>query len=195
MRINKKLNLVIPILDDGDETKTVAVVHATPIGSETFRAYHLPIAKTFTAFHANRLGSIGAPRIAHMLLEDASRELGIWESDPKTNYIGVKEGLIAEIHRLANVWAPTQSGWKDYMYSEALSAGIITADDAAEVDAALVFFTVSSHMLPRRDLKVTLTATAMLWGARVESSTFTELQASLPTSTANGSSGATAAAS
>lgn len=185
MRISRKLNLTFPLVDPEDEQKIVAWVHSTPIGAETFDTYYLPIARAYSAFHANNLGIFGAPKIADKLLRTTAMELGVWENDAQSGRIGVKHGLVAEIHRLTNVWAPTPAGkgWQDYQYQEAKDAGLIDADDASEVDNILTFFTVISHMQPRRELKTMLSIVSALWHARVDALTFTDLKTSLQTST------------
>ena len=198
MRINRKLNLVVPVsADDPDNPALLrAVVHASPISAETFDAYFLPISKTYAALISQGLGIVAGPRIADKLLRQISTELGMWDSDVRSGRIGVKQGLIEEIHRLTNVTAPAKDGrgWGDYQYQEAKDAGLIDADDASEVDAALVFFTVVSHMERHRDVKAILEGATKLWGARVEYSSFTELRASLQTSMRDENSGVTAAA-
>jgi hypothetical protein len=196
MRINEKLKLVIPLGrpdsadNEGNDTGLLAaVVHTTPISSDVFDTYFLPLSRTYAAIHALGLGAVAGPRVADKLLRKVSKDMGAWEGEE-----GVERGLIAEIHRLTMVAAPSEKGWQDYQYQEAKDLGIIDADDAPEVDAAIVFFTVYSCMTRKRDLKIELGGGMKLWGARLEYSTFTELVASLRTSTVTANSGGKAEA-
>lgn len=201
MRIDKKLNLVISVYnDDGDETANPpkpptlrAVVHSTPITAETFDTYFEPIARVFAEMQ--RYTSISAPKIADKLLRKVSTAMGVWESDSGSGRVGVKEGLVEEIHRLTNVLAPSKGGWRELMYQEAQDTDVLSPREAGEVEAMLIFFTVGSHMYPLQDARVALDGAASLRGARVEYSSFMELKASLRTSTAVENSGETAAES
>lgn len=201
MRIDKQLNLVIDVYnDDGDPVANPpkpptlrAVVHAEPIRAETFDVYFEPIGRVFAEMQ--RYTAISAPKIADKLLRNVSTAMGMWESDSRTSRIGVKEGLVEEIHRLTNVLAPGRQGWRELMFQEAKDEHLFSPREAAEVDAMLIFFTVGSHMYPLQDARAALDGAMSLRGARVEYSSFTELKASLATSNAAGNSGATAAGS
>lgn len=201
MRIDKQLHLVLDIFNDDADFDAKppnpptlrAVVHAAPIGAETFDAYFEPIGRVFAKMQA--FTAISAPKIADKILRSVATEMGIWESDERAGRIGVKDGLVEEIHRLTNVLAPTKTGWRDLMFKEALDGSVLSAREAAEVDAMLIFFTVGSHMYPLQDARMALDGAMSLRGARVVYSSFTELKASLATSTAGGNSGAKAAGS
>ena len=54
MKINRALNLVIPI----DSEKGQLFVHSTPISREIFEQYFLVISKTFAAIFSEGLGAI-----------------------------------------------------------------------------------------------------------------------------------------
>lgn len=187
MRIDKKLNLIIPITDENDNT--VAYVHSTPISSDVFDTYFLPIAKAFSSIYSEGLGFAGGPRIADKMLRKVSQELGVWEGPT-----GVQNGLIAEIHRLTNVLAVGKNGWEMLPYHVAKKT-VLNADDAAEIDAALVFFGLGSVMFRRAQVADLVGGAMKLWGAQIESLSCTEYMNSLRTSTAGASSGVMAVAS
>lgn len=187
MRIDKRLYLIIPVTcADGSEI----FVHSAPISSDVFDKYYLPIAKTFSAMYSQGLGAIAGPRVADKLLRQMSQELGMWDGGD-----GVHNGLVAEIHRLTNVLLPSERGWMTVPFYDARQKGQLEPEDAAEVEAAIVFFTVASAMHRRRDLQGLLESATSLWGAEVKSLTCTAFLTSLQTLTATESSGGTEAGS
>jgi hypothetical protein len=185
MKIDKKLNLVIPVTQDDDSK---IYVHSTPISSEVFDTFFLPIAKTFSAIYSEGLGIIAGPRVADKLLRKVSKDLGIWDGPD-----GVQMGLINEIHRNTLVLAAGKKGWEMIPFDHA-ARDILSKDDVAEIEAALTFFTVASAMHRKSDQAEILGGAMKLWGAQIESLTSTEYMNSLRTSTAVASIGATAAA-
>jgi hypothetical protein len=187
IRINRHLNLVIPVtLADGAQV----FVHSTPISSDVFDTFFMPIAKTFAAIYSEGLGIVAGPRIADKMLRKVSQDLGVWEGST-----GVQNGLIAEMHRLTNVLAAGKKGWEMWPFDEAKTKGLIDKDDAAEIEAALCFFTVTSAMHRKADLHEILGGAMKLWGAQIEPLSCTEYMNSLPMSTVGGSIGVMAAAS
>ena len=75
MKIDKKLNLVIPIeTDDG-----TLYVHSMPIRREIFDTYFLVLSKTFAAIHGEGLGEIAGPRVAALILKKIAMDTGMWE--------------------------------------------------------------------------------------------------------------------
>jgi hypothetical protein len=184
MRIDRKLNLVVPVERDGEKP---IYVYSAPIGQDVFDAYFLPISKTFSAIYAEGLNVMAGPRVAAMLLKQISKDLNIWEGDD-----GVEIGLMGEIRRLCTVAAPTPTGWDRIPLEVAVSRGLLDAQDVSEVEGAITFFIVASAMHKRSDLKGILGGMARLWGAQLSSSSFTEFVSSLPTSTPADSSGETA---
>lgn len=174
MKIDRRLNLVIPLYHDED--KVYAYIHATPINREVFEKYHLVIARTLASITANGLGYIAGPRVAAMQLKAQAIATGSWEGTD-----GV-QGLMAEIRRLSNVLAPTGHGWDMIPLEDAVSQNFLDADDVSEVENALAFFTVASWMYPRPALKDILEGAAKLWGAQIESLGCTDFMNSLTTS-------------
>ena len=176
-KINRQLNLVIPI-EQGEST---IYAHATPVSSETFDSYFLTIAKAFSAIYSEGLGIIAGPRVAHNVLRKVSEELGNWDE--------IKRGLINEIHRLTNVFAPQDKGWQMIPYDDAVRTGVIDAEDVGEIESALVFFTLSWHMHKRNAREEILQGASALWGAQITSLSCTEYRDSLPTLTAGENTG------
>lgn len=187
MRIDRKLNFVVPIVDDNDQP--YAYVHSTPISTEVFDKYFLPLARTYSSIFALGLGPIAGPRVADKLLKKTSMDIGIWEGAE-----GVQAGLVSEIHRLTNVVMIGKSGWETVPWGFAKQNKLLNDADIAEVEAAIVFFTVSQACHPRAKLPEYLEAASSLWGGQITSLNCTEYANSLPTLTADASSGATAAA-
>lgn len=173
MKIDKKLNLVLPIVDENGEP--TAYVHSTPIGSNVFDMYFLPLARTYSAIFSLGLGPVAGPKVADKMLKKMSIDIKMWDGEA-----GVERGLIAEIHRLTQVIAPGKNGWETIPYKYAKDSGVLSKEDAAEVDAAIVFFIVTSAMHPKAELKDYLQAMCSNWGARIELLNCTEFQNSLP---------------
>jgi len=183
MKIDKKLNLVIPIeTDDG-----TLYVHSMPIRREIFDTYFLVLSKTFAAIHGEGLGEIAGPRVAALILKKIAMDTGMWEGE-----MGVQRGLINEIHRQTNVLVLGDKGWQTVPYDEAISKQLISADDAVEVENAITFFIVSSAMHRRAMVKKMVEGAAVLWGGQISSLNCTEFASSLPTSTETVNSGETA---
>lgn len=192
MKLDQKLNLVIPIgsdqtvADPKDPKKTVTVfvpeffVHSMPIGREVFEKFYLVIAKTFSSIYNEGLGFTTGPRVAMLMLRSTASSMGQLEE--------VERGLIAEIRRLTNVVMVGQSGWETVPFQEVVDKKIISEDDLAEVENALAFFTVASSMHKKKDLLEILDGAGTLWGAQTSLLSCTEYAASLRTSTATGTS-------
>jgi hypothetical protein len=100
-----------------------------------------------------------------------------------------------EIRRLSNVVALGPKGWAGVPLQVALDEGTIGEDERAEVENAIVFFTVASLVHRRADLPAILDGASKLWGAQTTLLNATEFAASLPTSTKDASSGERAKAS
>lgn len=190
-KIDEQLNFVIPV--ERADGRTV-YVHAMPISRETFDTYFLVIGQTFTMITAGKLGVVGGPRLAWRLLRKAAQDLGEWDGPD-----GVEQGLMGEIIRLANVLVPSPTagnGWETLPLDSAMSQGLLDEEDRDMVLNALVFFTVSSLMLPRRmqgqDFRQDyLAGASRLWAARISPLGLMAFADSLKTLTANVSIGET----
>ena len=104
MRINKALNLVIPV---DWEMGGQIFVHSTPISREVFEQYFLVISKTFAAIFSQGLGAVAGPRIAYLMLKKTAEDMGLWAGPA-----GVGAGLMNEMIRLSNVIMPDEKGCK-----------------------------------------------------------------------------------
>lgn len=179
MKLSERLHLTIPLYDGAD--KIIAWVHSAPISREVFEAHFDLVAQTFAAIHGDGLGIIAGPRVASMVLRNFAKKSGNQESAMV---------LMNEIRRLSNVLMSTQVGWEMYPLQDAVDRKLIDADDLAEVENALVFFTVASAMHQKRMAKAILPGAASLWGAQISSLDCTAFAASLKTSTEAGNTGA-----
>lgn len=190
MRIDKRLNLVVPIYAEEEGGDIVAWVHSTPLGEETVDRYFMVIAQTYAAIFSQGLGLAGGPAVAMRLLRHIATERGVWHDDPKTNSIGVENGVVEEIRRLTMVAAIKDGKWEQIPLAVAVDRGIVSAEDKTEVENAIVFFIVASAVLPRAQRPAMIKAAADLWGAQTSSFTITEWAASLKTSTGTATTGA-----
>jgi len=176
--------------DDG----LVLFAHSTPIAEETFIAYHRPLTMTYAQLDADGLIRSGGIRNADLILKDVCERIGMWKDDPIEKRIGVERGLLGEIRRLTNVFAPTAQKWEMVPLEDCVARDILSSQEAREVQAAAVFFCCSSHGFPRQNLKTFLQLCSGRIGAHVTYSSATAFQSSLPTLTPDENSGVTAAA-
>lgn len=173
MKIDRKrLNLIVPI--DREDGKTL-YVHIAPLSEEVFSQHFMLIGQTFNAFYADELG-VGAPRLAAMLLKKIATEQRIW---PQT-----EAGLVAEMHRGATVLAPDANGaYQQFLWDEASTHDVLSADDRREVDGVIVYFTVVSCMGTREALNRFIAGLIGTLQAQASSSAPMEFANSLKTST------------
>ena len=182
MKIDRKLNLVVPIdRDDGSRI----YVHSTPISLAVFEAHYLVMAKTFAAIYNEGLGVTAGPRVAAMTMKKIAENLGVW-----TGESGVENSLVNEMKRLTNVLAPSTNGWETLPYGEAVKRSVIDEDEASEVENCLCFFTVAYRLHRKTEREAILNGASRLWGGEISSLGFTEFKASLPTSTPTVNTGA-----
>lgn len=191
MRIDRELNLIVPIeRDDG----VILFAHSAPISEETFLAYHRPLNMTYAQMDADHLLHSGGMRNADLMLKEVSERIGVWQDNPQTRVMGVERGLLGEIRRLTNVFAPTGAKWEPVPLDECVNRDVLSAREAREVVAAATFFCCASRNFPRQNLREFLQLCSGRIGALVSYSTCTAFQSSLPTLSAGGNSGATVAA-
>jgi hypothetical protein len=175
MEINKRLNLVIPI-ERADGTMVYA--YSIPIAKTIFERYYMVFAKAFSVIYGGGLGIMVGPRVAAMVLRDAAKDLGVWDGPE-----GAEHGLVNEIHRLTYVVVLTERGWETIPFQEAIAKKLIDEEDVGEVDNAISFFTLASHMHRKKDKVGIMEGAVKLWGGHLESLSYTEFCAYLPTST------------
>jgi hypothetical protein len=204
MRIDKQLNLIVPIFgdeqprldSDGNQEKNedgtpatfqqiVAYVYSTPLSAESVERHWLVLAQTFAAIFSRGLGVVAGPTMAMRMLKKIGEENRVWDGPT-----GVR-GVIDEMRRLTTVAIPAAAGgWEGVPLHVAVDRNFITAEDQAETENAIIFFICVSATLARAQRELMLVGSAGLWSARVSSSTFTELLTSLKTSTAPATIGA-----
>ena len=189
MKLDRRLNLIIPITRDDGST---IYIHSTPITEETFDAYFIIIWKAFSAIYMNGSAAalIGAAKIAFNMLKKIATDEGLWDGDG-----GVKNGLLAEIYRLSSVVLPGPNGWTSIPLQVALAQDFIDESELTEARGILVFFILTSAMYRKAELPAILQASAAVWKCRVDSSSCMEFIASLQTSTQAASTGETVKAS
>lgn len=182
MKIDRRLNLVIPVdRDDG----TTLYAFSSPISREVFENYFLVISKTFSRIIAEGLQLLGGPRVCAMMLRDTamntlrSRGVSWWEGPD-----GVENGLMNEVRRLTNVLVPREGGgWESTPYADAVSGGLLDAEEVAEIEGGISFFTVNYYMHKRQVVERMLESVAGMWAWQITSSTLSDYRTSLTTST------------
>lgn len=187
MRIDRALNLVIPVVQ---EERTI-YVHSTAISTEVYDIYWRVLARTFADINTQGLGAMG-PQIAAKMLREVADEMGVWADEPRAKRVGVERGLLAEIRRLTNVLVCVDKGWEMIPIEDARKAGHLDDEDVKEIEGRLVFFTAGSHLFPKANRRGLLAGSLSLWGAQIESLDCTEFMRSLMTSTGAASTGETA---
>lgn len=176
MKLNKKLNFVIPVVRD----EGVLYVHATPISRETFEANYLLISKTFANIYTGGLGAAAGPRVAAMAMKDVAANFDAMLTEPA--WAPRVEAFLTEIRRLATV-VPIAGKGDVVMLQDALDAKMLDEDEVSEVENAIVFFTVASAMHLRSELPTILAGVSRVWDAQSTFLSPTEFAASLRTST------------
>lgn len=194
LKINEKLCFTFPITrPNGNQVW----VHATPISREVFSAHWRILSQTFARLFGAGISPGMSLRMAALCLRELAVEQDIWEDDPKRDFIGVKTSLLGEIRRLAMVMAPSArhavagdaaasivEGWNKVMLDDALKSGIFDEDEASEVEAVIVFFTVISWVMRRTEADNMMTAAGRPFGGQLSSLNSTAFRDSLPTSSA-----------
>lgn len=183
MKIDRKLNLVIPIeREDG-----TVYVHSMPLGAEVFDKYYLVIAKAFAAIYKEGLSFIAGPRVAARTIETVAKDLGVWDGPE-----GVEIGLLGEIRRLSNMLVLDKDGWRSMPLDTAVKQGLLDAEEQAEVLNFTCFFIVSSAMHKLSERTANLQMFARVWSVQITSSTITDFKATLLISTVAETTGAKA---
>ena len=186
MQINEKLNLVVPMRGDGSG----AAVHAyhTPISREVFESNFLILAATKSALSSRGSHFLidSGPRIAALTLRDECRKDAAARGAFDEKGQGVDyaaSALLAELKRLTMVLCPSAKGWDMLPVDTAVQRGVIDADDWAEVESALVFFTCHYALAKKSDRQDIAQGTASLLRGESTSLSPMDYVASLPTST------------
>ena len=179
MKIDRNLNFVQTIEREG---KPSVHIHSAPIARAVFEANYLLIARA----HSELFGRGAAyaitsgPKIAALTLRDAGRQNA---AEKGVDGDGGAAALLAEIKRLTHVLAATEHGWKPFPVDAAIHHGAIDADEWAEAEAAIVFFTLVHSMTRKAVLSGVLASMASVLGQQITSQDVTEWAGSLPTLT------------
>jgi len=186
MKINRKLNLVFPLeTDDG-----MAYIHSMPVSREVFEMNYLVLSMTFMEIYSKRLGPIMGPRVAYMVLKDAALSMTpqadskdpTFVVDPDDDIWGkTQRTLVNEIYRLTNVIVPTKDGYETIPYIQVKNQKLFDSDTIAEVENALVYFTVASHLHQKSELPLAFAGMERSLNAQSTLLNVTEYMNSLPT--------------
>lgn len=182
MRINKKLNLVIPC--DCEVGKIY--VHSTPVAYEIFEQYYLPLSKTFANLFSQGLGVLASPRVAYLALKSISEEMGVWNGPQ-----GVHSGFVNEFIRLSNVAVTGKNGWETLPLHVAMQKNIIDEETSREVLSAITFFMLIALMNRPKQTEAMMEAVNGLWQTETTYLDFTEFLTSLKMSIEEENTGAT----
>jgi hypothetical protein len=170
--INKKLNLVIPIDNEG----IIIWFHIMPLSREVFESNYLLLTRTLSNLYGNGAGPAMAPRIAALMLRDSAKEM----ENPVASM-----NLINEIYRLTNVLMPSTNGggWQTYPYSVVKNQKMVDEEILSEVENAIVFFIVASAIHLKSELPMACQGLKSVWKAETTSLDITAYMNSLRIST------------
>lgn len=189
MRIDKKLNLVYPLVRPDGGT---IYVYSQPVPSEVFDVYWKPLGRVHTTIFTGGFGMASGPSIAHNILKEVCEQIKAMGTKDEED---IERGLMNEILRLTLVLAQVPlRGWDQIPFQEAVSKNLLDSEEAREVQNALVFFTVNSLVPPKANRATILEGALSMSGAEITSSTVMEYISSLQTSTEGANTGATAPA-
>jgi len=145
MRINKKLNIVIPLVTEKHGT---VFIHSTPILRNVFELFYSELRHVFNdIFEGNNSKNfiLTGPQIAYTSLKQMSINAKTWEGNS-----GVKFGLVNEIVRLTSVMINSQKGWEQLPFDTIIKREFLDEDEESEVLNALIFFTSISLVAPKQ---------------------------------------------
>jgi hypothetical protein len=184
MVIDAALKLVIERAREADGA--TFYVYAQAISRNTAKEFWRVIQAAVGKLYFGGGNPTIAPRFAAEAIREAAKEMGLSER--------VEQHLIGEIKRLAIVVAPGAAGWENMPFEEALKRGVLSEDEADELESAIAFFTLAWRFHSTNERTGLISSAVTLWRARTTSSSFTEFLASFPTLKETGSSGETTAA-
>lgn len=178
MKIDRKLNLVMPIQTEGNG---IVHVHSISISRDIFDQFYLELGKVYSQCFDNKNPEhfiLSAPQLAYPALKAVSKKLGTWEGEG-----GVQSGLINEIVRLTTILINGANGWESLPFDIVRKRKLLDEDEEAEVLSSLVFFTVICKVAPK-ELRVSfMEMSASLRNWVLTSSDCMEYKNGLPIST------------
>ena len=181
MKINDKLNIVIP-LEDSEGRKYY--VHSTPFSREAFEANYLLLSQAFSLMVEQGIQVTAGPRVAALVLKDLAEK-----QNRREDY----DAIMMEIRRITNVIKAKPDGWESLPLASALSRKVVTEVEVKDVESLLVFFILVSAIMTEKRLTSSLIFMNGLWGTENTSLKCSAFTASLPVLTEDESSGETAA--
>ena len=178
MKLNRRLNLVFPI-----ETENgMAYIHSMPISREVFESNYLVLSMTFMEIYSRRLGPIMGPKVAYLVLRDMANAVTSQNADTEEDvWAKTQKTLVQEIYRMTNALIPNGQVYDTIPYMQVKQQKLIDEDDLREVDNALIYFTVASHLHQKSELPMAYAGLERLWEAQTTSLNITEYLNSLPT--------------
>lgn len=182
MKINEKLNLVIPMQDANGETY---YLHTTPLSREAFEANYLLMSQAFSLMIEQGIQVTAGPRVADLVMRDLAE---------RQNRMDAYTAYIAEIKRITTVIKAGPTGWEPMPLSSAIARGVMGAEDLQEALSLIVFFTLTSALWGGEKLAASLRFMNGLWGSQNTSLNSTAFTDSLRTSTVAENTGETVAA-
>lgn len=186
IQINEAMNLVVPVVTD--ETGVRVWGYHTPISRQVFEANYRVLAATKASLMSR--GGIymmdSGPRIAALTMRDEGMRDA--ESRGRIDKDGrvideATPALMAEIRRLTMVLVPSSNGWDLLPIESAVAAGKIDAEEQAETESAIVFFTCICALASKAERKNQASSTASLLKGSITSLSPMEFADSLPNST------------
>lgn len=187
--INAELNLVLPLRyrevqkpDPQNPGEMVTVSEAclwayhSSIKREVFRANYRVIASAKDAlFRKGNQYAVetGLPIADLTLLDAASADAAEWRT------ADVGPALLAEFRRLTTILVPGDRGFEYVLMDTARQRGLITEDEAHDLECVIVFFTCASAITMSANKAVMTDALASVLRGSITSLTPTEWSASL----------------
>jgi hypothetical protein len=169
-KLNRKLNLVVKVESDRGTLHVVA----QPVPRSVFEDNFLIMCRAYSMVYSNGLGLVTGPQAAPLLIKLAAKELEQAEKG---------DMLIQEIRRLTNVLAPSSNGVGGYEvidFMDAVRRHLIDEDAAAEIEAAICFFTLAYRAGSHRQMTAATAGLDLFWGAETSALTISDYQRSLP---------------
>ena len=185
MKIDQGLNFVIPLFHDEADDAPYAYVYSCPISTAAFEMNFRVLVRMFKLI-ADEGGA--ANRFARLFLKEAAAQLA--GSDGNADL--VSQPLLNEIGRLSSVIVSTKDGWQTVPLQQAIDGKLLDPGDADEAVSASLFFIAALQVSPKQIRPALVESGMRTWTAARSSLQPMEWIASLPISTATGSSGATA---
>ncbi len=173
MRLDKKLNIVIPIYGSDDGT-IIAYIHSQPLPREVFEAHYLLLGRAFAGVFSRGLGVISGPSVALMVLKETAAIINQTEL--------LNDGLLPEIRRLTAIIMPDGNGWNALPLQMAVDRKQIDLEDLAEAENQVCFFILVSAIYRRAITPTVLASMGDLWGTSTTPLTSTAFADSLPKS-------------